>query len=475
MNRYLPPLLIGLVAFATVAAAQSVGLFEPDDRRRHYQKTFAEPALDPATAPAIGPTLCVDGDAAGFPCDGLDLASFTPIRDFDTPTDFQALGGGLSDIWGWVDPETDDEYVIVGEGNGAGFFRVTDPEAPEYLGELPGDPGAQLIWYDIKVYADHAFIVSESNPSGMKIFDLTRLRDLEPDTSRQFDADAFYPLPVAAHNVAINEETGFAYIVGGNAGLVVPDACRSGLQMVDISEPTSPTFAGCYATEGGPGTAAGVVTDQTGGITAAYVHDTQCVVYRGPDEDHQGREICFNASETQVDIVDVTDKLRPTLISSMAYEGSAYTHQGWLTDDQSVFLLGDEADETSAEHPTRTYLFDVSDLDAPTTAGETGYWEHETDAIDHNMYVVDQLLFQSNYRAGLRVHDLAEVDEGTLDEVAFFDVYPADDAAEFDGTWSNYPFFPSGTIAVSSYDGLFLLRLTPDVAARYGGTPVSGR
>ena len=48
---------------------------------------------------------------------------------------------------------------------------------------------------------------------------------------------------------------------------------------------------------------------------------------------------------------------------------------------------------------------------------------------------------------------------------AFFDTFPPHDNPQFVGTWSNYPFFDSGTIAVSGIDeGLFLLRLQPEVA-----------
>lgn len=48
-----------------------------------------------------------------------------------------------------------------------------------------------------------------------------------------------------------------------------------------------------------------------------------------------------------------------------------------------------------------------------------------------------------------------------MTEVAYFDIYPKGDAVEFVGTWSNYPYFPSGNIIVSSIEnGLFVLRPT---------------
>jgi hypothetical protein len=50
------------------------------------------------------------------------------------------------------------------------------------------------------------------------------------------------------------------------------------------------------------------------------------------------------------------------------------------------------------------------------------------------------------------------LEDGTIEPQGFFDTYPLNDDVSFDGTWSNYPYFPSGTIAVSNFDGLFLLR-----------------
>jgi hypothetical protein len=83
--------------------------------------------------------------------------------------------------------------------------------------------------------------------------------------------------------------------------------------------------------------------------------------------------------------------------------------------------------------------------------------------ITHNNYVHDGLVYQSNYTSGLRVFDTAPIADGDLEPVGFFDTFPAYDAPTFEGTWSNYPFFESGTIAVSGIDeGLFLLRLVEE-------------
>jgi choice-of-anchor B domain-containing protein len=472
-------LVVAVLTAGSVAAVSATDLFDTVEAHRgHDVKTFSEPLAAFAPQVPLSAVPCVDGRAGEFECDGFDLASYTPAAVVAPTTRFSTPR--MSDVWGWVDEETGDEYAIVGQRTSAGFFRVTDPENVEYLGHVEGEPGLQQVWYDIKVYEDHAFIVSESNPAGMKVFDLTRLRGLDADKDRVFEEDFYYPLSIASHNIAINEDTGFAYIVGGNTGLVVPDQCRAGLHMVDISTPKLPTFAGCYLTAGGAGTAAGVAGARgpLEGITSAYVHDTHCVVYDGPDTEHTGSEICINSSETFVDVVDVSDKTLPTQLGRVSYDTVRFTHQGWLSEDHRFFFLGDEADESrGAVSATTTYVFDLADLDDPKLIGP---YTAAFNAIDHNMYVRDGLLFQSNYEAGLRVLDTAplydEDDARLLEEIAFFDVYPIATRPQFNGTWSNYPYFPSGNIAVSTYDGLFMLTPSEDAHEKLLDTllPASG-
>ena len=96
------------------------------------------------------------------------------------------------------------------------------------------------------------------------------------------------------------------------------------------AHPTEPVFLGCFA----DGT--------TGRQRTGYSHDAQCVIYRGPDEDYQGREICFGANETALSIADVTDRENPVAIARGDYPNVGYTHQGWLTEDQRYFFMGDE-------------------------------------------------------------------------------------------------------------------------------------
>jgi choice-of-anchor B domain-containing protein len=396
--------------------------------------------IEPLTAVIGGPIQC-NGQASIFPCQQVDLVAFLPVETIGG-----VRGVELNDIWGWTDPQSGREYALVGRMDGTSFVDITDPENPIYLGQLPKtetSPGST--WRDIKVYKDHAFIVADgAEEHGMQVFDLTRLRNVE-GAPLVFTEDAHYDRIHSAHNIVINEDTGFAYTVGNSDG---GETCGGGLHMIDIKDPKNPQFVGCFS------------DPSTGRRKTGYTHDAQCVLYRGPDEDYKGREICFGSNETAVSIADVTDKQNPRAISMAEYPNVGYTHQAWLTEDHHYLLMDDELDELNGlvDH-TRTLIWDVSDLDDPIVIEE--YLNPNSVSIDHNQYVVGDKVFQSNYVAGLRVIDISDI--GNPKEVGFFDTVPyGSDGPRFDGSWSNYPFFKSGVIVVTSgKEGLFLLKYRP--------------
>ena len=367
---------------------------------------------------ATAQSPCVNGLAAGlYPCDNIDLYATMGVN--------QVGGGDMNDIWGWTDPLDGKEYVLLGRTNGTAFIDISNPTTPVYLGNLNTNTVSSL-WRDIKVYGNYAFIVSEAGGHGMQVFDLTKLRNVN-NPPVNFSADAVYTGFGNAHNIVINEATARAYGVGTNTA-------SGGLHIVDISNPLNPTILGTFSQDG-------------------YTHDAQVVTYIGPDAQYQGKEVAFACNENTITIVDVDDPTDATLISTEGYSGSAYTHQGWLTEDHKYFVVGDELDEQQSGVNTRTYFFNVEDLNNPFLAGT---YTATTSAIDHNLYIKDGIAYQSNYRAGLRLLDVSNAPNA--EEVGFFDLYPSSDAASFNGTWSNYPYFASGVVAVSHIEeGLFLL------------------
>ena len=367
-----------------------------------------------------GPADCVDGKAEEFACMGIALENRVGLYTME--------GGSGNDIWGWADPDTGREYALMGLTNGAAFVDVTNPQGPVYLGRLPTET-RDSVWRDIKVYRDHAYIVADgAGAHGMQVFDLKRLRNASG--TQKFSEDVLYDGFENSHNLAINEATGFAYAVATNT-------CGGGLHMINIKTPNNPLFAGCHDT--------------------VHTHDTQCVVYNGPDTEHRGREICVSSNEDHVEIVDVTDKSAPLTLSSTKYPQLAYVHQGWLTEDHRYFLLGDELDELNFNLSTRTHVFDVSDLAAPSHL-----YAHalDTQATDHNLYVRGNRVYEANYTSGLRVLEFGDLARQDIREIAFFDTIPATDSSGTIGAWSVYPYLPSGTLIVSDMqNGLFVLKM----------------
>jgi len=236
--------------------------------------------------------------------------------------DFAAMGlpgAQGNDIWGWSKNGRD--FAIFCATTGVSFIDIRDPVNPIVIGFMATQSVAS-IWRDAKVYKDHVYVVSEAQNHGMQVFNLNRLLNASnPGPNNKYAPDTLYfdqmgsTSQRSTHNIAINEETGFAYLVGCRT-------CRGGLLMVDISEPLNPIYAGCFSDDG-------------------YTHDPQCVIYSGPDHRFLGREICFGLNEDSLTIVDVTNKTANIMLSRIPYYGVSYTHQGWLTENQRYLMVDD--------------------------------------------------------------------------------------------------------------------------------------
>ncbi|KAF1990544.1 hypothetical protein K402DRAFT_324696 [Aulographum hederae CBS 113979] len=403
---------------------------------------------------------CVDGKAIAVPgdpmytfnCDAMDLYQFLPHGDLGSTS------AGGSSSWGWVSPEGR-EFVAIGQEDGAAFIEITKEGKMLYLGRLP--PFSEnAIWREIRPFGDYMVIGSEAEGHNIQIFDMKDLLTIDPTKPRIWDKKAhaiFDGLPMGrTHTVGTNPETNFAYSFGA-----VPrfDICRSGIIFINMTDPLKPEKAGCAAMDG-------------------YVHDAQVLTYKGPHTKYVGREIAYGYNEDSLTIYDITDKRRPTIVSITSYEGAAYTHQGAVLDpnNQTYILMDDEYDEfdgTGLAKPGNpvTYIWDISDLEKPKQTGT--FINKKSYSIDHNQYIKDGFSYQSNYGSGFRVLDVSSIPSDPtgagVKEVAFFDVYPEDDALpnggllDFVGTWSSYAFLPSRFIFVNTIErGAFVLRMQKD-------------
>jgi len=351
-----------------------------------------------------------------FNAHNVELMSWITLPEFG-----QELA---NDIWGYVSP-SGREYAIIGLGAATGFVEVTQPGNAQIVAVMPGPAGG--VWRDMKTYDQYAYAVSEDG-GGVQVFDLrqidngvvTHVRDVTTGGS------------TSSHNVALNADSGFLYRCGGS---------NNGLRIYDLADPSNPSWVD--------------------NVSDRYVHDAHIVSFaQGP---YAGREIAFCCGgynggwdQTGLWIVDVTDKENIFTVSHTQYSGSGYSHQGWLSEDGQYFYLADELDESNYGHTTRTRVFDVSDLASPFVAAT---FTNGSTAIDHNLFVKGNMIFESNYASGLRVFDAS--DPLAPVEVAYFDTIPEHDRTNFNGLWGTFPYFPSGTVIGSDREkGLFVWRLT---------------
>ena len=426
-----------------------------------------------------------------FPANNLDFvgqltnAELGVSRLVFTGTSF------LSDIWGWTSPDSGDEYALVGTSSGVAFARIEDPANPEFLGIIPttNTGTTRNFWWDLKTYDNHVYITTEVNFAGIAIFNLLRLDSLsavDPEAPEailvadaRYDENGVDDGYVRAHNISINEATGFAYVTG--ASMLAdkhPDFVDDGMIVLDLKDdPLNPKLVGW--------------------LTGLDTHDAQVVTYSGPDPDGYvdgaSKEVAFvfNGTDLNMGIYDVTTKGFINVVdddsstfSESFYDGPGFTHQGWLDEDQAFLFMGDEEDEvfgiSQPKNPdlpdnTKTFIWDVRDLNLPTVINT---FEADTASIDHNMFVKGDYVYQANYTSGIRVLKIerdGDVDINlpgsgmvSLCEVGVMDTEPRlptnhmnNNINIFIGPWGIFPFFDSGTIAVSDgVNGLVLAKIS---------------
>lgn len=330
--------------------------------------------------------------------------------------------------WGYVSP-SGREYALMGCNNKLAVVDITDPANPNYFANIPHSSST---WADIKVYRHYAYVVTETAGTGIQVVDLSRVDERIVTLVRTI------PSPGRSHTIHIDEVSGFLYTCGSRDG--------TGTTMCfSLADPANPVRVGANT------------------MTPVYQHEAQVHTYTSGQ--YAGKQIFFGAGEGRgLEIWDVTDKNNPTLIRRVSYPFVGYCHQGWLSPDLRYLYVNDEFDESQNQITTRTLIFDVSVLE---TADLVATFSTGRPAIDHNLYNRNGFIFESNYTSGLWVFDanpnpVAPVYRG------YFDTYPANDSAQFDGAWSNYPFFPSGTVIVSDINrGLFILDTTEATKTKF--------
>ncbi|HEY6906577.1 MAG TPA: choice-of-anchor B family protein, partial [Ignavibacteriaceae bacterium] len=266
-------------------------------------------------------------------------------------------------------------------------------------------PGSGSIWRDIKTHDHYMYMVSEG-VSGLQIVDLANL----PNGVTFIGNNTTYF--TTAHNFFIAD--GYAYIVGANNG--------SGIHILDLSNPESPVQTAYYSASG-------------------YVHDVY--VYN---------DTAYASSEDTYDLVDVTDKSNPQLISQSAALPGIYAHSGWLTEDKRYFVACEEfnvRDITVWDLQDRT----TWDLMVPN-------WQMTENTPVHNVFIRGQYAYISYYKDGFVCLDVSDPTNPLY--VGRYDTYPGT-TGTYEGAWGCYPFLPSGNVLISDIStGLYVLDFLPD-------------
>jgi choice-of-anchor B domain-containing protein len=384
---------------------------------------------------------CVNGMASSFACNKLDLLAHVNLT---------TLGNSSSngnDIWGHVDLNDNREYALMGLTNGVSIVDVTVPTNPQVISFIPSQ---QTIWRDLKVYQyydntrqrwmAYAYVTADAASVGTMILDLNKL----PAQVQQVSSER---TDLSAHNIYISNvdyTTGVA-LTGRTPYVHVAGSDKNGgaYNTYSLTNPLAP--AAVYKN------AANSRAFYSHDVSSLWITDSrraQCTITT------QDCDLMLDYNEDTILLWDKTNAAVPQTLSSTSYQFVSYVHSGWWTDDKQFISVHDELDEQRFNLKTRVRFFSISNLRAPQLVGE---YIGPTSAIDHNGYARGNRYYISNYERGLVVLDISNPAQPT--EVGFFDTYPINDSAAFNGAWGTYPFLLSGHVLVSDINsGLYVIR-----------------
>jgi choice-of-anchor B domain-containing protein len=386
------------------------------------------------------PSTCAQGFAGQFPCRNVDFLAQIPLGGFSTQP------ASAANVWGFVDLNDNREYAVVGLRNGTAVVDVTDPANPREVTIVPGNISA---WREVKIYQQrdvganryraYAYVSTEAANSGLQVIDLSGLPNSVVLSTTLMDTGRQHTVYVSnidyGTNVALPGATAFLYVAGSNVN-------AGAWRVYSLANPAQPQL----------------LTSAPGG---QYMHDSTSLYITDSRASqcgagHNPCEVLADFNENTVDLWDVTNKSQPLLLSSTGYPSATYTHSGWPSADQRFLFVHDELEEIQRGLNTQLYTMNLDNLRAPSIVTS---FRGATTTTDHNGYTKGSFYYVSHYRRGLVVFDVA--DPNQLREVAHFDTFlsPTANSAGTDGAWGVYPYFPSGTVAISDIsNGLFLLR-----------------
>jgi choice-of-anchor B domain-containing protein len=398
---------------------------------------------------AGGAQPCVSGKSADFGCKAVMLQTNIPLANF------RSFPASASNLWGYVDPDDQHEYALIGLSNGTAVVDVTNAIKPRVVGIVRGKPS---LWREVKVYSvfngrtkkwdAYAYISTEAQDGGLQVIDLSQLPRRVSLAFTDHEISTSHTLFVANVDFVSGKPlpnlTPILYVHGSN---------EAGLVAYSLKNPKNPRIIGRY--------------------TETYVHDMYAETFTGQRarqcaSGHDPCEVVFASTGRDLRTIDFTDKSNPIVLDRLEYEGLGYAHSSWISQNKNWLFNFDEFDEIDSSSNTRIRTINIQDFRNLRVAATFRGTEK---SIEHNGYVVGNKLYISHYTRGLVIMDVTN--PTNIRELGYFDTWPEDDkkggaprpqhpghgSASFNGAWGVYPFLPSGNILISDIErGLFVLR-----------------
>lgn len=340
-------------------------------------------------------------------------------------------------VWGWVDPQDNKEYAIIGSTDGTYFIDVTVPTSPVVRDYVAGRRDS-CIWREYKTYQNYLYAVSDDGaPNSLQIINMSYLPD---SVHVEYDQNT---LVSRSHSIFIDEANAIMYL---NSVYLPANGGHSNMAVFSLANPVNPVLLRRLEQD----------YPSNDNVHDSYVRNDTCYA-----SSSYGGLIIYklNPSNTFTQIGSLSN-----------YEpGGAYNHNSALTADSKTLIF---ADEVPANLTVKSV--DVSNF-SNIAIVDTFRSTPTTIATPHNVFIPNGSNTRSviaYYQDGVQIFDITNPSNVT--RTGFFDCAPTNCPTcpnpDYSGCWGVYIDLPSGIILASDMqDGLFVLDAT---AAMVGVKPI---
>ena len=347
---------------------------------------------------------------------------------------YPATATKYAGVIGWVDPQDNKEYAILGSTTGYYFIDVSNPTAP-VVRDFELGINTNALWREMKTYGNYCYMVSDDAvPNGLIIADLSYL----PDS-----------IHVVHKGNSILNRSHTVYVDGNKlyCGYVnIPSVGQRSMAVYDLTNPASPALLRILNQD----------YPAISSVHDMWVQNDTVFASCGNDGLHIYK---FNSNNTFTEIASYT-----------GYIQAGYNHSSYRTADKNTLVFCDEV-------PTNTVvkILDVSDFSNFTLKDTI---KSNQGATPHNPYILgNDFAVVSYYQDGLYIFNIQ--DPSNVSVAGYFDTHPQNGAnnnypsspTPYMGAWGADPYLPSGHILVSDMqNGLFVLDASAAVGVQENKT-----